>query len=250
MTPSSSSTTKCSCRSWKPTSCSMRLPGWDTCPVRGYRLILIDQINVFTHYTLSLLFFFPSSHQLSLQSHKYHAAPTSSLTHLCVFLAATMCTSPLWKAHACPQASWLLAPGQHCTSMNLVEVFFMFLRERKSHSTMICLKFLFLSPLQDAGVHRWIFRGMCCSISMQILPLTAAAIFLWLAPLFLFWSSSAAVQPLPEDQPDGQQQRPLLQEDSGSRLRSQASEEVTLRCGRTGWGWRQVGHWWCYIGRI
>lgn len=43
---------------------------------------------------------------------------------------------------------------------------------------------------------------------------------------------SAAVQSVPEDQPDGQQRRSLLQEDSGSRLHSEAPEEVAVRRGR------------------
>lgn len=40
LTPSSSSTTKCSCRSWKPTSCSMHLLGWDTPLLKDLQLDL------------------------------------------------------------------------------------------------------------------------------------------------------------------------------------------------------------------
>lgn len=41
-------------------------------------------------------------------------------------------------------------------------------------------------------------------------------------------SSPAAGQPLPEDQPDGQQQQTRPQEDSGFRLCSKAFEEIAV----------------------
>lgn len=59
-----------------------------------------------------LLFLFFCSRPPSLPSHKSHAAPTSFLIHHCVCPGATTCTSPLWKTRACPQGSWLLAPGE------------------------------------------------------------------------------------------------------------------------------------------
>lgn len=115
MTPSSSSTTKCSCRGWKPTSCSMRLPGWDTfCQglQPNYICTKSEVSEWLILYLLIFVVFF--SRLLSLQSHKYRAAPTSSQTHLCECLGATTCTSLLWKTHACLRVSWRLAPGQSC----------------------------------------------------------------------------------------------------------------------------------------
>lgn len=58
-----------------------------------------------------LLVIFRCSRPPSLPSHKYHVALTSSPIHRCACLGATMSTSPLWKAHACLQVSWLPDPG-------------------------------------------------------------------------------------------------------------------------------------------
>lgn len=104
------STTKYSCRSWKPISCSMHLTGWDTSSW-DQQFYLKTFLNVHTVTSHCCCPYF-CSRLPSLQFHKYPAAPTSSPILLYVCRAATMCMSLLWKAHACHQVSWLLVPGK------------------------------------------------------------------------------------------------------------------------------------------
>lgn len=155
-TPSSSSTTRCSCRSWKPTSSSMPPPGWGTFPIgvtdsRRINSLACDPLSL-----LILFLFLLSSPLPSLQSHKYHAAPINFPIPLYVCLGATMCTSPLWKAHACLLESWLLAPGES-SMLWQIDVLLWWLNWLVDN-TMNSLCFFLL---QDVGINRWIFWGMC-----------------------------------------------------------------------------------------
>lgn len=118
---------------------------------------------------LPFLVIFHCSHPPSLRSHKYHVALTSSPIHRCACLGATMSTSPLWKAHACLRVSWLLDPGGFQVTLLLLLQNLRGRKGRKSYSCDLgwCFCFLhivffssFTPPLQNAGVHWGIFRGM------------------------------------------------------------------------------------------
>lgn len=147
-----------------------------------------------------LLVIFHCSRPLCLRSHKYHEALISSPIHRCACLAATMSTSLLWKAHACLQVSWLPDPGG-CQVTSLLSLQNLKGRKgRKSNSWDLgwcfCLLHIDFSlfyhpllPLQNAGVHWWIFWGMFSSVlliwrfSQFFFP--QQRLFFWLA-LFCF----------------------------------------------------------------
>lgn len=98
-------------------------------------------------------------------------------------------------------------------------------------------KILIFSFVQNAGFHWGIFWGLWF-FKIKIIILLMAGEAATFSFLSFFWST--VCQPLPENQPDGEQRWPRSQEDSGWWLCSKASEEATLWCGRAGWSWWQV----------
>lgn len=162
---------------------------------------------------ISVFSFVFNSPQHSLPSRKYPAAHTSSPIHLCVCLLAATSTSLPWKAHECLRASWPLGLGEFETQTEVAVVE----KGKKPHIFFWAgfffqyMSYLFISfHLQDAGIDRWIFWGMCHFGLVLPRSKSDQPCFSLFFFLFVFFHLSAGVQSLSEDQPDGQQWRTLL----------------------------------------
>lgn len=117
----------------------------------------------------------------------------------------------------------IMTPRSRWVSSHIVAFTSEFERKKEEKKQLVWLRMMLLfaliflpvlsPPLQNAGVHWWIFRGMFSSVlliwrfSQFFFPLTDT---FFLTCSVLFRISPAAFQSVSEDQPDGQQQRPLL----------------------------------------
>lgn len=114
MTPSLSSTTKCSCRSWKPTSCSMHLPGWVTSPRRICTLNRIhaqsDKCACRLHPLIIVVFVFVAAHSLS--------DPTNTTQPLQVSQFASTRSWEQQRVHL-PSEKPTHIPGHHDSSLQV-----------------------------------------------------------------------------------------------------------------------------------
>ena len=113
----------------------------------------------------------------------------------------------------------------------------------------VCVFCLFNRMLVSIGESFGVRGSFClhCSILMSNPHFQSFFFFFSLAHCiclgcFFFFFYFFAFKPVPENQPDCQQQRPLLEEDSRPRRHSKASEEVALRYGWAGWSRWQVGN--------